>query len=488
MTRKKIYYDYVISFVFSLIKPVGVLWMIQLAEHSLTPVILGVFLFSRRLSNSGAALVQLGTSQTLMKYVAANNSHITEKRSYVIFALLLFLIIFIISVVFTYFMDSSLDNIFYPDTNVPEAFSLWTIILLFAYVINFISISLLIAERHIFTFNLFQLLSNSGLLIAYFLFIGTSFDLLSLMKFQALTIFSLSVLALFYFFYKTRKASWPNKKKWRNIRKNFLHYGIPRGFISFLDMALFFIGPWLLRNDMAQAGYLIIALSVIKLTQALVLPVGQLSGIIISHYSDVKNEQYLQTFIQVLFGIMLIASILVMPFISSWVELFLGVWLRENNTGPAVSVYLSILIWGIIPYSIYQILYSIIDMHWDKAWNFYILSAGIFSFFILFAFLNGIFNPSLAVSISFVIVLWIMGIMSSIVVFPYLKNMQNIGLWQLTLVTLLLFSINYFFSREPGIYPFIFSLLLSFATITFYLITSKSPYLEFVFRVFRSKK
>lgn len=487
MSRKKIYFDYVISIVFSLIKPVGVLWMIQLAEHSLTPIILGVFLFSRRLSNSAAALVQLGTSQTLMKFVAENNNNASEKRSYVIFALLLFLIIFFIGIVFTYFMGNSLDSVFYPNTKVPESFSLWTVILLFSYVINFISIATLIAERRIFTFNLFQLFSNSGFLIIYFL-IEKDFDLLSLMKFQALTIFALSILTLFYFLYETRKASWPNTKKWASVKKDFLHYGAPRGFISFLDMTFFFIGPWLLRNDMTQAGYLIIALSVIKLTQALVLPVGQLSGIIISHYSVVKNNEYLQIFIQVLFGIMLIASILVMPFISSWVELFLGVWLGENSTGPAVSVYLSILIWGIVPYAIYQILYSIIDMHWEKPWNFYILSVGILSFIILFAVLNGIIGSNLAVSISFVSALWIMGVMSTLIVLPFLKNMQKIGLWRLALVTLLLFFINHFFSQKAGIYPFIFSALISFATISLYLILNKSPYFQFIFQTLGLKR
>lgn len=473
--------DYLINFAFSLIKPLGALWLIKVASVNLLPVYLGLFLFSRRFSNTAAALLQMGISQTLIRYLSVYHDDSAKKRRYVIFAVLCMtlLIILISIVVFCVAERDDVYDLVFSNAAEVDSLLLWTFALLYSYMFSFIAIALMLAERNIIIFNAIQLLTNSVIPLALLFLVQSNSNVIFLIKYQAISFFLLSLAAMVYFFFKLRPCG-QSCVGWRKVSSDFVFYGVPRGFISALDMALFFIGPWLVKDHIEQAGYFIISLVVLKLVQSIVLPIGQLSGVVVGKLSSSKrDDNSIREGFRILFVSIVVATSILSAGVLPWISFLLEIWLGYD-VGGQVYKYLYILMWGIVPYAVYQGFISIVDILWKRPFNLYILSAGMLLYVVLFFILNIVFGDELAVAKAFLITIWFVGGMVAMIIWPYLGGLAGFGVYRFLLTVSGIYFVNYVLSVNAELVYMISAICITTALVYIYAFIRPSPLVKIV--------
>jgi len=69
MRGKKLKQDIALNTFFSFFIALSMMWVVKKAGSVFSPAALGIFLLSRRLAETMASFLQLGTSQTLRRYL-----------------------------------------------------------------------------------------------------------------------------------------------------------------------------------------------------------------------------------------------------------------------------------------------------------------------------------------------------------------------------------------------------------------------------------
>ncbi len=443
MSKNKIRIDIVVNIIFSIIKAFCLMYVIRIASNTFTQAALGSFLLARRNSNTGANLLQMGMSQTIKRNIA-KNAEDKNSSQFVVYALHGWVAIAVVTIPIVLLSLDFLRNIIYPNTNFGGELVLWTWILLIAFILDFIVVSTFMARRMVISANIVEFVNVAGFIILVFLFNkGLNLEPYEVIMWQSCGIIIFSCIFIMLYLYRQKVSIKIDISQRDSILKEFIKYGLPRGFITFFDMLLLLIMPWLLREDPEQAGYLLIAFTVVKIIQTVINPVSQIVSVTVARFAGENKDHLIEKGIRLMVGATLYSSILIVACLLPWMELLTTDWLKNTEVSSGVLNYIIILLIATIPLSVFQGLKSTIEMIWYKPYNLYSLMAGIgvqyLSFIIIRDKIGNIIAANISILLSFVII----GAMSIYWIRQYIRTMKYFGFNKLILMASILGTMNY---------------------------------------------
>lgn len=443
MRGRKIKKEVAINVVSAVLKAAALMWMIRLAGQIFSPVALGVFLLARQV---GAALgngFQLGASQTILRYVSMKGDRQAAKRRYVSFGVLGWIAIYLVVTLISLFFGESLALYVFKETASAGALFFWIVQLALAIALSFIGYATLVAERFMIRANLFDVMNATGFLLAILVFHSNGLLPVEVIRFQAVSVLILSLVSLLWYVGGVRGLFSLSAKLYGRMGRLFISYGAPRGVVAFLDVFLLLLGPWLLREDIREAGYFLVALTLLRMIQISVMPVAQVASMAAARYTGSRDDKTLKEGVGMMMTALLFASVIAVATLAPWVNHGLLLWLGDEKLAEGALFYAEALIWGAVPLALYQGMRGMVEMIWFKPYNLVTLVAAIVvqgaGYFILSMFMS---NPdaakysllaSLVVAATLTIV-WIGR--------KYAPSSKDLGLVQLLLFTVVAYAVN----------------------------------------------
>ncbi|RJQ28470.1 hypothetical protein C4565_03580 [Candidatus Parcubacteria bacterium] len=473
MRAKKLKADVAISAVFSLFSMIVLLWIVRLASEAYSPAMLGWFLLARRFAGAGANLFQLGASQTLRRYISINFDLNEEKLSYIYVALLGWLVISAIILVITFQLQFALEAWLFPGNPDALGLAIGTTTYALALVLNYIVFSSLIAERKIALGNFLDTLASGGFLIPLLLFYGGKASLPWLLQFHAFAVVLLSWGVAIWYVLSLHISLVPDLNLVKRAAGNFCRYGVPRTFVTFADMLILLIGPWLLRTNPEESGYLLIALTLTRAIQAAIQPLTQIASVVTARLIGSDNNTTLSEGINLLLGIVVYASTLLVAILVPWRYKLLLLWLGNAKVISGVLFYFDALIWAIIPYAVFQGLKGVIEMRWVRPLNLYTLVVSSVIYLLSYVILLRFVGPSDAVRCSTLLSFIVLGVGSLIACCSYLRHPRYWGVYRLCFAAAGLVVVNKVAANNLG--GFYFSMAMSVSVVILWILVFLKP-------------
>jgi len=448
--KKKIKRDVFINLAFGIVKTIALMWVMRLAGEVLMPAALGLFLLVRRLAGTSANLLHLGMPQTILRYVAIHKMEEGVKRYYVSQSILVWIGLTVVCMPALYGLQDRIALWLFPDTIEGGRLVFWTGVLMLATITSFIAYSAVIARRWMLRANTIELMNASGFLILILLWNTTDVSPLSLIRFQAISmlLFSLGVLLMFVIS-PTRNHS-IRREEQRAIQRNFINYGLPRAPLTFLDGTVLLIGPWLLRGNLEETGYLIIALTLVRALLSFLMPITQVASVVTAGLLKDGSDDAIGEGIRLLFGTILYSTVIASAVFFPWSHAALTLWFDDQVLVDGVLKYFSVLIWGMLPFTIFHGLKGVIETRWTQPLNLYTLTAGLVANLVVFYCATGSHGTEEAIQLSILAMFWIVGSLSVIWVGGYLGPLNYWGFPQLAIITAILAMGNYWAAAESS--------------------------------------
>ena len=367
--------DIVVNVGFTALKSLVLFYSISLASKELIPAILGIVLLFRRQAAVWGSCLLLGQSQTILKF-----NHDTEDNSlyYVALIVCTFLIAFLIipSNLFAenltfYFFESNEQKIYH-------YFSLYLV----AVMINYIAYSSWMSEQKFIHANLTELFSL-GLVFVFSIFLFSD-SVEKMLLFNAVTASMISFMSLAFYVKQFKKNF--TKELWItlfNIKSYLvvsLKFGVPRGISSFLDGAIYLVGPWILAGNKDISAALIIGLTFIKMLQVMMMPVSQVISLRIQKVTGDKFGEEIK--ILQMAALSIVISLFSIIFYSLFKVTILELWLGGgfDHVMQIIDDFLFI-----IPgLTIFYLLRNYVDLNYNFPYTLISFIAWFFIFFLVY--------------------------------------------------------------------------------------------------------
>lgn len=369
-----------------------VLMIITLAINKVNSINLGVtnfsiFTLAKRSVGIVSGIMALSLGISIPRYIVLKRNA-TNKYGYFYAGLLLVTILSCVLILISFFLKTSLSKLLFDDVDLIYLV-MPTIIYSFSGALTVIIYSYYRGCNKYFLYNLVQIISYFAMLISSFLIkdnMKLIFILWSLSNFFITLFFTIIIIT---FDIKKNNYTFSFKEIFRDIKELFV-YGCPRvlgeiSLFSFTTIPLIIIAHY----SGIENNYL---MSVPINVCTTIFPVFSFTGVIFLTYvsnaiseNDVKKIKKPLLFIGLVY---LLGSFVVCIFISIFPDFFIKLLFSEEYV--ACSPYLRVIIWSIIPASIYYLLRNPIDALDNVPWN-------TFALLISFAVLCGmiiIFNSS----------------------------------------------------------------------------------------------
>lgn len=337
---------------------IAVLWV---ADLFLAASTMGFLLLFKKQGTLWANFIQLGFSQSLRRYyIIADNSYERESiwsahTNWVVIASALFILI-------TFMMPSTISIYLFGEDSSYLSFAFGIFVAGIA--IGYMACSSWMAEFQFIAANITEWFMGSlifGLCIVIFGELLPK-DQLSLLL-GILTLFITCVSLLYFARYHSSLRSFCNKGC-LNIPRPMYLYGGSRMLSSFSDLGTWVVGPWLLRSHPVDAGYLIIAYSVLSIIQGMISPIGQVLALRANSYRYNSAQETGRVFILGLS--VFLGSFLVVFAYWCFGDWLIALWLP--NSHEQVAAIVSKLIIFLPAYCLFYTLRSFIDMRYSFPW------------------------------------------------------------------------------------------------------------------------
>ena len=403
--------DVVLNSVVSIAVSLFVMWVIRRAGLVFTPAALGLYLLSRRLADAGANLLQLGAPFTLRRYVSMS----AEPSSQALYIATGIGVLGVASAVFLLGLVAWLDRwtslAFEPGQGSRELM-IWIGVLTIGQAFNNVAVSILIAFRRVIAFNLVAFVNAVVWPLAALALAGRGMEAV-LRGLAAGTLAFSSIVAISLLALVARHAGgvipW---SRWKETLREFAGYGLPRTASPFVEVGLFLLGPWLIREDMAAAGYVILALMLLRVGQGLMQPAGYVLAAVAARLVGQKDEVSLRTGLNLLTGTLLYSGGLAFALAYPWTGVLLRLWLGEGPLSAAVLPYASAMVLSLLPFAVFQGLKELIEMVWTAPRNLYTLLVSISVLVVAFLAAHAFLPRPQSVLVGYVVAFWVAGLMT----------------------------------------------------------------------------
>jgi len=443
MKLRELKLDVLLNLAGTLLAGALMVWVIRGVTQVFAPAAAGLFLLARRTSASVANLTDLGMSRALYYYIPINLDSAAIRRQYLIFSVGVWLLIILLAAPLAYTLRASFAQWFFPGSEGQEVLSFWTIILALAISSSYLSQSAFFAQRQIVTAKLLQILSGSGIVLALLFYQGTSATPLSVTKYQALSVVAMSLLAFLAYLHRVSKALPANPasaaianqvtetKSWVAVMRDFVRYGLPRCPQQFIYVSLTLIGPWLLRQDTENAGYLIIALTLLQIFYMVVTPVSMVALVVTARLMGLGKEDMAEKGARLALGASLYGVLPVVAAVWVWRDLIFDVWLGGGAAAAGASSWAMCVLCGMPSYIVFLALRGITETRW-------IQPSQVVAYYLLAPYIGDL----AAVKASTALMLWVLGLMTVFWHRSAIGTAKDMGLWQVLVATAIVYVTN----------------------------------------------
>jgi hypothetical protein len=408
------------------LRAIAVAWVIQIAGGAFAPAVLGAFMLARRVASTAASLLQLGASHALKRFVAGAGADAAEKRRYLAAALTLTGIAVSAVIAIVALLAKPLaEFIFTATPRISLIFA--TGALTIGTMASYLPFSWFLAERRIVFANVVEFASTSGFLILAFLVLKGSATPERVLGLQALGMVLVSMGVMTGAYRGLRDRCSDGAVLTGRAMQDAVAFGAPRSLVSFMDMLVLLIGPWLLRSDLAAAGYLIIALTIVRLVQSALAPLSQVASIATARLVGRGASEDVRYGTRLLTSAALLGGGVALAFCYPWLDRLLALWLPTPSLREGVAVYARVLLLGLIPYGVFQALKGVVEMRWITPWNLVSLGAAAAVQVLLSWLLGARFPFPLACVIAVTASFWVLGLLTLIWVREDLVPIRDLG-------------------------------------------------------------
>lgn len=350
---------------FSLVRSILLFAVIAFAARILPLEVFALLLLLRRNTVTMVNLLQLGISQTVLRYLAYYSHDKRKSAAFTLFSLLFGTAISILIYTSAWVFPYEFSNILGAGTVKDKTIAIWLAILACGMVFHFIGYSSLLAKRHYVWANIFETMNAAGWLGIILIFNGASHSLTYLISLLAIVTLG-SALVQILVFLILNKLSRPKEKKWFiEPVKALSGYGVTRGISAFADMSFLTLLPWMMRSNPTEASYIILAFTFLRVIQAAVMPVTQVLAIRYTQRMGKASGKVVRN--KTIRPLALLAGclgLLMMPFYFLLGEWGLKIWLGDASLVQGTLRYLYPVAIGSPFFIIFYSLRNIIEVTW----------------------------------------------------------------------------------------------------------------------------
>lgn len=410
----------VMNVVFSIFTAFTMILLTRASASVFTPVAYGLFMLIRRYNTGLNTFAHLGISTAQNRFMGlhASDEKLCNLVDFISF--LCYLVISLVLLVVTYLFSDVLISVLLP-ADFRKPWVLWvTVLLAIESFLYFNVIANWLHKRQILLYNVYRLLNASLIswmillvmrepsveeVFVYFIIISAVILIPWQLKYTILPIF------------KLKGVPWEDFKR---TTKEMLVFALPRAPINFLNMALFLIGPWLIRDDLMEVGPLLTIYMFMQSNGVILLPLNQLIMIVSARRLSGSSREDLEIGVSLVFSIILIASLTFVCAIYPWIDSVFDIFIGNKEIVAGTCRY-SILIWCFIPLSVFNALKGFVEINLTTPYNlinlFFVNVLGVALFFIC----NHYFGQLIALKVYAMTTFWVLGFITVLPISSYLS-------------------------------------------------------------------
>lgn len=365
MAAPRLRRDLLVNLTTSLLGAVMMMVMLRESARVLAPVTLGVFLLARRWSDLLANLVQLGTPLAVRRYLSLTGEH-AEQRQWLRAALVLFTTATLLFLAVWFAAGPLWRRLLWGSDPVAPGLMLAIAGVTIAMAGTNLAMSAMMAFRRFAFANTLQMLNGSGVLLVAVLVLGTRSEPARLLQVQAVVAGTAVVLSLGLLLARLRAATPDATPALGPCLRESLGYGLPRTVAPFMEVLLFVLGPWLLREDPAAAGALILALTLLRVANIVVQPLALVGGLAAARAVGAGDQGRLSDGVNYVTGMTVLVGLLGCAATYPWLPPLLRLWLGSPTLATSVFGFAAGIFVALAPYMLFQGLKPIVEATWKQ--------------------------------------------------------------------------------------------------------------------------
>lgn len=405
----KISLDVLFSSLFAVLAVLFNFWLIKEAEFYLSTTLLSVFMLIRRLAPTFSNLNQLGSSQALTRFMSLNRDDEGKIRNYYFISLAIWIISNAIMFLLYISLKDPIAEVLLPNVNGRDTYLALTFVYISILHLSYVVQPYFLNIRNILMYNVSNMMNASLIMLAIFMILGNSENLIEVLETSLLAMGALQLLFLGYIVAKLKLYKLPSKRALRTERNSFLTYGLPRAGMTFFEMFMLTIGSLLVKEEQEVVGSFLIAITLARVVLIVLQPISRLSSVIVGH--DNETDKPKKT-LNLLFGGVIYSSMLVIIVLFNWIDILIRFWLtKENMIIDVISVF-KILVFGLLPYCIFQGLKGYIEIRFFKPVNLFTIVMATLVHVFLFYVCQQFYSTLTALAISLMVAFISMGVSS----------------------------------------------------------------------------
>lgn len=427
------------------------MWMLWLASRTLTPVDLGLFLLIRRLADTGSNFMHLGAPVALRRYLTISR-HPADKSAHFSASLILSAGGMLACMLALAVAPGFWGRLFVGTAPDADKIAIFTGLMSCALVVHFLVNSALLARGNIITANLIELVNVAVAPVAA-MYIVRHIDARELVGVQVATIacVSLAMLVTLGLRFNAEAGERIHKMRTGHVIEN-ATYGLPRAAGLALETGFLVIGPWLLREDLAAAGYLGIAFFLLRLARTVIQPVTILVAMRLgSLHTRGAHDDVQRGFDFIIVGVLL-SAVAILPSVHAWSSVILELWLGDQ-LGAAVHPYVQLLLIAIIPLSLLQALKEPIEIMWKKPFVLGLYGVGSLALLACGYLLTPYFGATDGITGAYVVAYTLMCMGALLIIRDRISPRAQFGLVRLGLLGCGAWAVNFVATKAAAVLP-----------------------------------
>jgi len=340
------------------------MWLLRTAGLILNPASLGLYLLARRIGDTGSNLLQAGMPVAIRRYLALDpNPRI--RLVYLLSGMTVVGVAGSIAVGAAVAAPHWWGKILFPQDTIASVVVATAGFMVSLAATN-IAVSALAADRHFILVNVLYLLNNSLWALGAFLWWGSDATVTGVLTVQAVASLAAASLTMAIILGRQSRqiAAVHFSAPPTGTLAQFLLYGFPRTFAPLAETLLLLTAAWLLRGEPAEVGYLLLALTVLRLANVALMPIGTVAGVVTAQLTGRRDERKIQYGVNLLVGTLVTLGTIAFAVGYPWIPIFLDLWLKDPVLAAGVGQYTKLLAVAFIPYVFYQGVKQVVDMLW----------------------------------------------------------------------------------------------------------------------------
>jgi hypothetical protein len=398
-----------------------------------------------------------------------------ERRSWLYFSAAAWVVLALVLVPFIWLAREPIGALTFGRSSA-AALGLWTGMLVVATISHFFAITALFTTNRIATSNLIEMANTAGVIFIGVAALGQAANPVNLLIIQSVGMMVISAVVVVITAGAIGRGSEPIR--WREMFRMTLSYGPTRAVIPFLELTVLSLAPWLIRRDLAEAGYMVIALNLAQIVQVAIVPIAQVSSIVSARLMGSGSEERLTDAARVLLGGSFFSSLFIVATVLPWADELMLLWLTDPSLAHGVATYFRYIAVSLVPLALYYGVKGIIEVRWIRPFNLYTLLVCVMIQVAVFYAAADFVALREAIGVSVAAGFFALGVMSVIWMRTYLPPAAYWGLGRVAAGAAVVFLVNLMMARVGNLLLLVPAAVVSAAIAAAAILIRPAPFVQ----------